>query len=1150
MRPNLLIIVLASNLALLTHAGRLTAPASAPLQSEIRNSHKSQVSNVHAHLGALAPSPGTLPKPQTQQQNAVPPKAFKHSQTAPAPRLVTPQKDGPAPSDPISELLDAIPLFVKPLPALDETQASQQSKKDTTTPRKQTQQQDTSSRSAAGGATQSFQSRPLQAFQLPPLPFPSLFENPFERLANSGSTPKDATTSLRQAPRDENSSEASSDLPPLFEQPPDLIEALYARDPDQAIKTQVHLPDPLPLPDAVLEAAADGDPFPLPNLDEEDSAPDPTPTAAPAKQVVSQRASNRLASRKNLAGDPNRSQSGSAVPTTRAAKAEGAGVTSLQSLGGGGGLLPSLPNPFGLPSIGGRLPIPGGQDGGVQFPNNVLPGFPRFPTVPRFTPLSLFPGMDSDDDGGDLEPIGRRSSSSSGSPRDYRRMSDEETSSGSTTASTAPPSFKQAPTRIRVVRRVNRHISAGAPSLAASAVPASAPQAPHRAGSPMPAAATQSLVPHAHAVGTGAPAGAVEAVTPLVEFAGGAQKETTSSQGAPGPSPGTLAGTAGGTSFRQVDQEEGVEDRDLLAALGMSQSLLQVPTETAPADMTADAAQAALGETLSDVLGEALLEGITLAGAPGPGVAKPSQQSPSGAASAPASSLEAKPQVTAATPLQNLSLQEKRSKDVPSHPSWAGQAIPKKVEKSGTDSDITSNADLEGLSQERLMGIFSNGVPDIPSALPGSQGTYTVCTGEALAPGSVQTGAPTELNDGLRSAVRALWTGKVLHTSAETNGTTVWNLLYTNNSVAVVGLISKMDPGLSEDGRPSAVVDYSSNENVLLRAVRDELRRVGPNMWLGRGWLTSASSGSPINAPANSQALQLRSAAQSLSSGLSIPIPGTADAAAGGEGGHPELGEKVPTVFFGLQCQDMSTPRLTYTPLAQLQAGANRVTGMNSNFALPAINSTSSLGANPQEDGPQVDPSTLGAFASLSNPLGALGTIFGNISSGSGLPAQQISLPALTLPTNGDNLRTAASNVIASAASALPGARGQASTQAAPTGPAEGSSGPPAGPNGGVPRPTVAPIMNPVAALMDDPLAAGSSNLAAGLLSAVVQGRPFGASVPPVASVVSAVTGNPQAGAVAADMMAGLTPVAGQLTRDGLSEAREALQAAVMDEAP
>lgn len=39
----------------------------------------------------------------------------------------------------------------------------------------------------------------------------------------------------------------------------------------------------------------------------------------------------------------------------------------------------------------------------------------------------------------------------------------------------------------------------------------------------------------------------------------------------------------------------------------------------------------------------------------------------------------------------------------------------------------------------------------------GWAGTYTVCSGEALAPGSVQTGAPSELNDGLRSAVRALW---------------------------------------------------------------------------------------------------------------------------------------------------------------------------------------------------------------------------------------------------------------------------------------------------------------------------------------------------------------------------------------------------------
>lgn len=54
--------------------------------------------------------------------------------------------------------------------------------------------------------------------------------------------------------------------------------------------------------------------------------------------------------------------------------------------------------------------------------------------------------------------------------------------------------------------------------------------------------------------------------------------------------------------------------------------------------------------------------------------------------------------------------------------------------------------------------------------------------------------------------------------------------------------------------------------------------------------------------------------------------------------GTAAQGDKVPTLFFGLECRDLVMPRLVYTPLAQLQEGANRVTGPNTNYALPAIN--------------------------------------------------------------------------------------------------------------------------------------------------------------------------------------------------------------------
>jgi hypothetical protein len=212
--------------------------------------------------------------------------------------------------------------------------------------------------------------------------------------------------------------------------------------------------------------------------------------------------------------------------------------------------------------------------------------------------------------------------------------------------------------------------------------------------------------------------------------------------------------------------------------------------------------------------------------------------------------------------------------------------------------------------------------------------------------------------------------------------------------------------------------------------------------------------------------------------------------------------------------------------------------------------SAGSSAASPEADvSVTLDPSTLGAFANLTNPLAALGTIFGNLSSGNGLPAQQINLPAVQLPTSGDNLRAAASNVLASAASGLPSTLSQATSEAASSAGASGEPGPPAAPVGAIPRPTVAPILNPVAALLNDPVAAGGSNLASGLLRAV-QGQPLGNSVPPLATVVSAVTGNPQVGAVANDIAAGLTPVAGQIAQDGLSEARETLRGGILEDAP
>lgn len=40
------------------------------------------------------------------------------------------------------------------------------------------------------------------------------------------------------------------------------------------------------------------------------------------------------------------------------------------------------------------------------------------------------------------------------------------------------------------------------------------------------------------------------------------------------------------------------------------------------------------------------------------------------------------------------------------------------------------------------------------------------------------------------------------------------------------GNITVTDPGISHDGRASAVIDYGGSESILFRALRDEIRRV------------------------------------------------------------------------------------------------------------------------------------------------------------------------------------------------------------------------------------------------------------------------------------------------------------------------------------
>lgn len=569
------------------------------------------------------------------------------------------------------------------------------------------------------------------------LPFEDLFPADPLGLHDENASPvaKD-TTSLRQK---NVADDGPADLPPLFRKPPDLFDDLYAGNPEQSFKEQVPMPDPLPIPDAVLEAAADGDPFPLPDP-ADDSPSGPVPDA-PKQETSAEQSSDTQPSVEASASPsgPSGDSGSSAVPST---------TNSFQSQGGG--FLPSLPELLGLP---------GTNPGSQQLPTSALPQFPRFPTIPRFRPLSLFPGLDPDEDGGDLEPIGRSRSSSSPLQTTSRLATRTSTATPSSTAS--KPSAKPSPA-VRVIR-VHRRAAAPVQGTAPAQLPAAPNQAaPARGQGAMRLEAPQITPPRLPLVAQAGPTGPARAPEepddPIAQFAGGTRTPHVANR-VPASANASPVGVPTSTSFHQVTTSEGFEDKDLLAALasatdagpmttadavqGVHQSLLQTPAETGTTGAPVDAAaQAALGETLADVLGAALVEGTR--GSPPEADAGASLRSDtSGAAETsstqrPASIAAPAPAPTVPRASPNLSLQEKRTPKVESAAWWVGQAIPRSAAgpapapgslTADAAEDITSLAQLEGLSGDQLMDVFSHGVPDIPSATPGSNGTLPLLRG-------------------------------------------------------------------------------------------------------------------------------------------------------------------------------------------------------------------------------------------------------------------------------------------------------------------------------------------------------------------------------------------------------------------------------------
>eukprot|EP00884_Botryococcus_braunii_P015692 jgi/Botrbrau1/2806/Bobra.0125s0017.1 len=292
-------------------------------------------------------------------------------------------------------------------------------------------------------------------------------------------------------------------------------------------------------------------------------------------------------------------------------------------------------------------------------------------------------------------------------------------------------------------------------------------------------------------------------------------------------------------------------------------------------------------------------------------------------------------------------------------PLWAGQPI-EHVKKQATDTKvpgelpigtITSLEDLSDLTDDQLYQVFTMGVADIPGSLPGSAGNFTFCTGKPLVNAFTDSGWPRgswsahEMSP-INNAVQRIWRGKVFYQDPETQNTQLWNLFWSNSTVAVIGNISVMDPGMSKDGKPSAIIDYASTESILFRALRDEMRRVGPNIWLGRAWFVDPvdnwvpnyPNGPPQGSRSAAALKSLNNTVLRMVEAVGFEGPNSTPTSSGGY--YPTVGEPLAILYFAMDCIQDGVPKLYYTMSSRTEAAISSATGyVDPQFTLPVLNS-------------------------------------------------------------------------------------------------------------------------------------------------------------------------------------------------------------------
>jgi hypothetical protein len=141
----------------------------------------------------------------------------------------------------------------------------------------------------------------------------------------------------------------------------------------------------------------------------------------------------------------------------------------------------------------------------------------------------------------------------------------------------------------------------------------------------------------------------------------------------------------------------------------------------------------------------------------------------------------------------------------------------------------TSLEDLQSLNNTELNELYDYGTAYvIPSA--DQPGTELSLTGLPL---------PVPGYEGPSSFLNFFWDGKVFTTDV-VGATTLNNILFPNTPITfndVSAQVVLSDESLTNDGQPVITLNYDESNVLAARLIRDEMRLIAPNLYLGRAYL-------------------------------------------------------------------------------------------------------------------------------------------------------------------------------------------------------------------------------------------------------------------------------------------------------------------------